>query len=206
MLTPEQKKELVLYLDTRRKYIRNCASSVEGFFDDEERKACNSVPLNGKIPPEISKRLDDIYINTITFRYCFLVAVCSLVEESLKQICELIIPNYSQELKKFRGSKFHKHIEALKSAGKNLAPIQEQISLFDDTITVRNAIVHSWGKIDKDKKRAELETIIEKYGKKDGTNSWIEKTKDGEILLNDNSIIVTATHIVRHILKSAKFI
>jgi hypothetical protein len=77
--------------------------------------------------------------------------------------------------------------------------------LFEDIITVRNAIVHTWGKVDEVKNPNKLETIIENKKRKYGTNNWIEKTPNGYIFLNDLAIPnaqITAIGIVQHVLRS----
>jgi hypothetical protein len=206
MPTPEQKNELVSYLKIRLKYIRDCATLLEGFLDAEyKRYALQSD--NNKLTPEMQEVLHDIeYGLTLTFRYCMLVAVCSYVEDSLKKIGELVVSDYSQKIKSDHShdSWFRKHLRVLESDAKiDFTAIESDISLFEDIITVRNAIVHTWGKVDEVKNPAKLETIIENKKKKYGTNNWIEKTANGYIFLNDLALPnakITATNIVRHVL------
>jgi hypothetical protein len=202
MLTSDQKNELVSYLKERYKSIRECAVSVEGFFDKEYKRYALQSKDN-KLTPEIQKVLYDIDVNSITFRYCFLVGICSFVEDFLKRICE-IVPDYIQKLNGYKGNWFKKHLEILKSERIDVALIEKQISLFEDIITVRNAIVHVWGQVDKVIDPDKLKVIIDKY-KIDGTKGWIAVKKDGYLLIGDNALptaITTTREIIEHILKS----
>lgn len=197
-MNKQMKKELVTYLNGRFKYLRECSTSVEGFFDEEyKRYAPQSKP--NESTHEIRRALHDIVVNMTTFRYCFLIAVCSFVEDSLKKLGELVVPDYNQKIKNDHPHDgwFKKHIRLLKSTEIDVTPIDEQINLFEDIIIVRNAIVHQWGKVETSRNKGKLETIIGKY-------DWIEKKADGYIFLNDSTVptaLVAAREIAQHILE-----
>lgn len=199
MLTPEQKNELVAYVKERYKYLNRCATSVEGFFE-KKYKDCALQSKNGKLTPEIQKVYDDIEANRRTFRYCFLVAVCSYVEDILKTIGKLIVVNYLKKIKKEPQniSNFQKQIKVLESDGKiNFNSIRSDISLFDDIIIVRNSIIHNWGNVEISSNKSKLKSM--KY-------NWINTTKD-YLCLTDEALPtarITAMNIMHHILKNTK--
>jgi hypothetical protein len=202
MLTSEQKEELMTYLSKRFEYIRESVASAETFLKEERDRYAKQATTQGELSPGIQDALHDIdYGLSTTFRYCFLVAVCSFVDDFLKKVGALTVTDYDRKFEGFKGNWLNKHLRVLKSeTGINIAPVNDQIVLFKDIVTVRNAIVHQWGKVETSRNKKILETIIGKY-------DWIKKSADGYIYLNDNAIstaLVAVREIVQHILDNTQ--
>lgn len=111
-----------------------------------------------------------------------IVAVCTFLEETLRNVGVLSFSDFDSEANKINNmSKIRKYIEVYKSnMSIDLGPIQGHICKIDDIISLRNAIVHAWGKIDNCRNPGRLRQIIEHLG-------WVFETGDGYIHLNDES-------------------
>jgi hypothetical protein len=187
------------YLYRRCEYLTRTNAEIEEMLSDDRMEICRQISVGelSKQDPLVGQaffRIDCIVGNT--FRYTMLAGVCSFLEEALKEMSRRVVPDYKQKLNEKRGNFLSRHIAILSDAGLNAAPIQGSIDRFHAMITVRNSIVHAWGKLSavgNPKRLRESLDMIESA----------EVSKDGFVVLGDEVIpeaVNSAEEIADHIL------
>ena len=212
-----QRKQFKRYFYKRLEALDYCNNTFEIKVRDEIKTIMNSdnsgrvLSIDSELyfDSELSKAFAKLnYRIPSTFRNCMIVAVCTLIEDFLLRIGTDTIINFEKKAKKVKKAKKEKEgLSKIKRYGRVLqdefssfTPINNDLQLIDDFVTIRNSIVHTWGKIDseKKKKRAKLRDIILRQ-------NWVEETNDGYIFLNNEAYadaITPVKKLVRQILVS----
>lgn len=220
-MNSSKRKKITWYFRKRLDALDYCNHTFEIKVRDEMQTIMDSVN-SGKIQSndselyfdsELSKALTKLnYRIPSTFRNCMIVGVCTLIEDFLLLIGNnTIITNFekkadnvkpTEEEKKEGGlSKIKRYLRVLQGElSIDFTPINKDLQLIDDFVTIRNSIVHAWGKIDseKDNKRDKLRDIISQ-------RKWVEETGDGYIFLKHEAYadsITPVQSLVNHILDS----
>jgi hypothetical protein len=197
----QARRALADYLRMRLERLRQCNSELERKLSDDRDALCRRVdkgeirrddPVIGRVAFHLE------YVLGNTFRYTLLVGVCSFLEEAVKEITKLRVADYDASVKKEQGKKgswLDKHVRVLSGAGVDLAPVGKELQDFGYCITLRNCIVHSWGKVAEAKDQNLVETAA----------SHVESaaiTKDGYLALGDVVVafaLYAAEEIVLHL-------
>ena len=129
-----------------------------------------------------------------------LVGVCSFLEEAIKGITKRLVADYDARLKAQKdGNWLHRHLQVLSDCvGLDIVPFESEVSVFDDLITLRNCIVHAWGKLAESHDPRAVQAASER------TES-AEVSKDGYLVLGDQVIpgaIIAAEKIADGMLAS----
>jgi len=187
------------YLHLRCEYLSRTNAEIENKLSDDRLKICRQISV-GELPkqnPLVGRaffRIECIVGNT--FRYTMLAGICSFLEEAVKEMSRRVVPEYERKLKKKEGNFLRRHIDVLCDAGLDVASIQTEIDKFHALITLRNSIVHAWGKVSAGRCPEQLRACI-------ATIETAEESKDGFVYLGDQVIpeaICSAEEIADHIL------
>ncbi len=193
----DMNKKLADYLHRRLQYLEVCTSEIENKLKDDKSSLLDDIDngVRDKNDPDIGKLVFHLnYVVGNTFRYTMLVGICSFVEEALKAIAKLLFSDYESQFKNLRkGSEIDKHIKLLTRDEKfDAASIQTDLDKFKDMYTLRNCIVHAWGKLENAKVPDDVTEALARI-------ETAEISKDGYLLLGDQVIaeaIDTAESIV----------
>ena len=184
------------YLRKRLDYLQGCKADIENRLRDEVHEFINACD-------DDNCRTYCDYINRVvrhTFRYCMLIAVCSFLEESVKSLCEVSVPNYSATLNAIRrGNWLSKHRRLLRSHKKvDVAGIGGHLDTMEDFVAVRNCIVHAWGKLDKCRNKEQLRDIVQRR------SDLFEWSADGFLVVGQDAVstaIVSTRSLVNKLLE-----
>lgn len=177
------------YFNKRLDYLECCKNEFETHIDDQSQK------LHSVDCPNIQETFFHYeYVIENTFRYTMLVAFCSLLEEAVKDISKQILPDYKRKIETQKSKRINwlkKHMSILIDKI-DIAPIKKDVETFYNLITLRNSIVHDWGKINTDKEKKAVNAL----------EAGI--FKDGFLYLNDQILpktILASENIIEHLLK-----
>ena len=185
MISRDHKKNMMQYLVKRLESLDYCRASFEENINADKNGMLDSV-TRGQLSPnnaDLHKALFKIdYLIAPTFRNCMLIAVCTYLEESLRRLGNLIIDDYDSKVKQLKsGNWLKKQLRVYRSQiGADLNSIKKHIKKFEEIIFIRNAIVHSWGKVDAHRNPSKIKKIID-------DNHWAEVSVDGLIYLDDQA-------------------
>jgi hypothetical protein len=191
------------YLHRRLQYLDRCNAEIESKLSDDERNLCGKIDdgAYSKNDPSVGQIIFHLeYVVGNTFRYTMLVGVCSFLEEAIKAISKRLVADYEAKIKAPRkGTWLWKHICVLSGCvSLDLAPIQSDLDTFQDLITLRNCVVHAWGRIaeanDPDAVKAAAERI-----------ETAAVSADGFLIFGDQVVpdaIIAAENIAEHVLTS----
>ena len=160
------------YFKRRSKITQRVYAKAEEGFDKELEKLVHKIGSgewdgNSKEVQDARHKLE--YQHLEVLREAMLIMVCSLMEEVLKDIAKICVPNYGDEIKGRRGNWLKKHLDILKQK-KSIIVNQKEVSFFQHFIKLRNCVVHGGGNVNKseDAKLQEAISSIQKYGKENG--------------------------------------
>ena len=195
--------DLGKYLRRRLEYLERCNAEIESKLSDDERDLCRRVDKgeyskNDSAIDQIVFHLEIVVGNT--FRYTMLIGVCSFLEEAIKAITKRLVSDYETKLRaQKKGNWLRKHIQVLSGlVGLKVAPIQRDLDKFYNLITLRNCIVHAWGKV---AEARDPDAVMGAAHKVETT----EISKDGYLVLGDQVVpeaIIAAENIAEEILTS----
>jgi len=196
-------RDLADHLHRRLEYLRACTIHIENKLRQEKMDLRQKIHdgVYSKNDPAIGQMVFHIeYVVGHTFRYCMLVAVCSFVEEAMKAIGTRRLPDYEARIKAGKQRNWlRRHIRVLRDGvGLDTAPIKSHLGKFYDIITLRNCIVHAWGKLAKTRNPQTVKAAIKRL-------EGADVSTDGYLLLHDEVVseaIETAEDIVETILQS----
>lgn len=204
-MTPKQNpnRDLADYLHRRLKYLEQCYAEIESKFSEDKADVCRKIDrgIYNRRDPAIGKIIFHIeYVVANTFRYTMLVGGCSFLEEAIKEITKRLIPDYDARIKDIeRGNWLHKHIQLLSdSADLQTVSLRSDLDRFHDFITLRNCIVHAWGKVREARDPAAVKAASQRI-------DTAEVSKDGFLVLGNQVIpeaIISGENIVESILTS----
>jgi hypothetical protein len=148
-VTDEANQRLAAYLKRRLENLQSYGAEIESRLQDDKQDLLKGIDEGryAKEDPQLGKAFFHIeFVLGVTFRYTLLVGICSFLEEAIKTISSRIMSDYESKLKgQKRGSWLEKHIAVL---GVHLPQsVRAQVECFGRLITLRNCIVHAWGKI-----------------------------------------------------------
>lgn len=185
MMKQTQRKQFMSYFRKRLESLDYCNSAFENNLQEKKQDMVDSVNRGNisRDDPELLAAFSQIDYRILpTFRNSMIVAVCTFLEETLRRIGMLSFSNFDSEANKLSNmSKIRKYLKVYESnMAIVLGPIEDHICTIDDIISLRNAIVHAWGKIDNCTNPDKLREIIAR-------RSWVLKTDDGYIFLDDQA-------------------
>jgi hypothetical protein len=196
-------RDLADYLHRRLEYLRACKTNIENRLRADEMDLRQKIDdgVYSKNDPAIGKTIFHLeYVVGNTFRYTMLIGVCSFVEEAMKAIGTRLLPDYDARITAGKRENWlRKHIRVLSDAvGLDSAPIKSHVGKFYDIITLRNCIVHAWGKLAKTRNPQTVKAAIKRL-------EGADVSTDGYLLLHDEVVseaIETAEDILESILQS----
>lgn len=201
IIDQKAKRDLANYLNRRLDYLGKCETEIENKLWRDERQLLRKVEegVCREDDPALGSFL--FHIDCIvgnTFRYTMLVGVCSFLEEAMKEITKRRVKDYDALIKAQRsGNWLRKHVRILcNGAGLDLVPLRGDLQKFHDLITLRNCIVHSWGKL----AGARSPNAVKMAAQRIPT---AEISLDGYLFFGDQVVpeaITAARRITRHIL------
>lgn len=179
-------RKLAEYLRKRLEYLQQCNAELEEKIACESRDLCRGVesgryqrtdPIVGRIIFHLE------FVVANTFRYTLLVAVCSFLEEAVKEVTRAAVPDYAKQMQsERRGSWLAKHLRILRNAAKfDDAAERASVEKFRDLIALRNCVVHAWGKVPNSRNP----TAVHAAAKRIDT---AEVTKDGCLKFGDQVV------------------
>jgi len=192
MTTATQPRELVRYIAKRLADLSDCEAEIENKLwntnqsliegidpdDDDERLAASSaIHENEK---QVAR----------TFRYMMLIGACSFVEEAVKQISQMVIADYDEQIggRPRHEGEVRKHIVILTEGGLvDEGSLQPQLDSIYRFVDLRNSIVHAWGRIEGTRNPQRLRDGIAALITSNSGMKIVE-TKDGFLYLNDQVI------------------
>jgi hypothetical protein len=196
-----QAHNLADYLHRRLQYLESCYNEIENKLTDDELDLCRNIDEGkyDKNDPGVGKIIFHLeYVVGNTFRYTMLVGICSFLEEAIKTITKYLVPNYEASLKdQKKGNWLRKHICLLCDfVGFNAVEIQSDLDKFHDLITLRNCIIHSWGKLTEDPNADSIRRAAQQI-------ESVEISKNNFLMFSDPVVpeaIITAEKIADYIL------
>jgi hypothetical protein len=139
-----------------------------------------------------------------TFRYTLLLGVCSTLEETLKSIAEKIFPDKEEGKRQLRQAEKEIRQEIgyqnwlrsyTRMICKRLQIIETErfetdVSQFSDIITIRNCIIHSWGKIEASEFINQTRQTVERLAEigKEQNCDMVDISRDGYLALGDKIV------------------
>jgi hypothetical protein len=193
---------LAQYLRKRLQYLEWCKQEFCEHVDEHRRELLEN-PASGTYrrgDPEVARivhHLDCVLANT--FRYTMLVALCSFLEEAIKEITKRLVSDYDARITAEKGNWLTRHTRLLADVpGMNLGPIEGDLKTFHDLITLRNCVVHQWGKVAAASDRCAVEAGVRSI-------ETADISTDGFVYLGDQVLaeaIIAAEEIADHILAS----
>ena len=168
----ESLNERQRYFKRRSKITQRVYAKAEEGFEKELQKLVNNIgvgELDGNSKEVQNARHKLEYQHFEVLREAMLIMVCSLMEEVLKDITKLCVPNCENEIKGRRGNWLKKHLDILKKE-RSIIVNQKEVSFFQHFIKLRNCVVHGGGNVNKseDAKLQEAISSLQKYGKENG--------------------------------------
>ena len=190
------------YLYRRLQYINQCYAEIQSKLSDDANDLLQKIDdgdcnVNDPVVGEIIYNLD--FVVGYTFRYTMLVGVCSFLEESVKAITELVLKaEYKAKINAHkRVSWLDKHIRALsEDDSKKWNTIQSNLNTFRDLVTLRNCVVHTWGKVAGTKKPSEVRRAADRI-------ETADISADGYLIFGDQVVptaIIAAENITEHLI------
>ena len=195
-------QELTEYLRKRLEHLEQCNATFESHLD-EERRGLQRKRDEGAVrhdDPEVRKiNHHREYVVANTFRYTMLVGLCSFLEEAIREITQRLDSNYDANIKAKKGSWLRRHTQVLVAhSGVDLGPIRQDLSTFHDLITMRNCVVHAWGRVAGARNPKATKDAVARI-------DTAEIFKDGFLRFGDQVLpeaIIAAENIADHILVS----
>lgn len=193
-------QELAQYLHKRLEYLEECTSAFNSHLDEGEQELQRKikqgiVQADDSVVGEI--RFHHRYVLANTFRYTMLVGLCSFLEEAIKKITQRIVSNYETNIKAVKkGNWLQRHRLVLaKHSGVDLGPIIEDMSTFQYLITMRNCVVHAWGKVEGARDPKAVKEAVAQI-------DTVEVTANGFLYFGDQVLpaaVIAAERIADHI-------
>jgi len=191
------------YLRKRLQHLEQCIGEFNSHLEELERELDRNLH-NGTVrrdDPEVGKiNHHREYVVANTFRYTMLVGLCSFLEEAIKEITKRLVSDYDAKIKAAKkGNWLVRHTRVLVDQfGIDLGPIDEDLKKFHDLITLRNCVVHAWGKVAGANNPSAVKDAVDRI-------ETAEIFKDGFLCFGDQVLpeaIVAAENIADHILES----
>jgi len=170
----ESLKKKYRYFKLRSKITQRVYAKADEGFDKElgelvQRIGSGELDGNSKEVQDARHKLE--YQHLEVLREAMLIMFCSLMEEVLRNIAKICVPNCEDETskRKRRGNWLKKHLNILKQE-KSIIVNQKEVSFFQYFIKLRNCVVHGGGNVNKseDAKLQEAISSLQKYGKENG--------------------------------------
>ena len=124
-------------------------------------------------------------------REAILVMFCSLMEEVLRDIAKICVPNYDDEIKRENGSWLKKHLGVLNKA-KGVDVSEDDVEFLQYFIDLRNCVVHAGGNVNKSRYGdgiKEAVSSLQEYGRSHGSY-MLGEWEDGYLKLDDHFVPV----------------
>ena len=200
-MNESQREQFIRYFRKRIESLDYCNSTFENTLLDEKQDMVDYVNRGGIQPddPELNEAFSKIDCLILpTFRNCMLVAVCTLLEETLRRIGTLTVAAFdAQVAKKKTGTKISKYLRVLKDQlSLDYNPVDASINVLDHIVVIRNAIAHAWGKIDNCSNPDKIRDAVSNI-------SWAVITDDDYIYLEDEAyadVVEPVLDIIQHII------
>lgn len=140
--------ELLNYLAIRSQDLSNCNADVENGLWSANESLIQRMndPEDEAERVAVSSQMHENEKRTArTFRYMLLVSICSYVEESIKQITALRIPDFAGRLPK-KGSQVDRYLTLFETDALVSNEVKQSLSdALTNLIWLRNCVVHAWG-------------------------------------------------------------
>ena len=163
-LRTKQDQELVDYLKNRWDHLRASQHYVNGKLHDDEMKWCELVSAGKRTRADANRALHHAeHVISRTVRYVMLTAFCTFLEETSGEFARRAFPSdFEDRAAEKKGSLFAKYIQVLVDAGFDTKPIRDDIAKFNALVTLRNCVVHAWGKVSGARKPKDVEKAVAK--------------------------------------------
>jgi hypothetical protein len=202
MRRTDPNNELAQYLHKRLQYLEGCNAEFNSHLDDKRLELARNLDdgTYRKDDPEIGRILHHLnWVLANSFRYTMLVALCSFLEEAIKEITKRLVSDYDARMAAEIGNWLARHTRLLAEVrGLDLDPIDKDLKTFHDLIALRNCVVHHWGKVAAARDPCAVEGVANRV-------ETADISRDGFLYLGDQVLpeaISAAENIADHILGS----
>ena len=184
----ESLNERQRYFKFRSKITQRVYAKVDEGLDKERQILVNKIG-NNKLDGNSNEvkldrnKLQDWYPEVL--REAILVMFCFLMEEVLRDIAKICVPNYEDEIKHENGSWLKKHLCVLKKV-KGIDVNQDDVTFFQHFIDLRNCVAHAGGNVNKYKYGDGIKNAVsslQEYGRNHGS-SMLGEWEDGYLKLD----------------------
>jgi hypothetical protein len=133
-------------------------------------------------------------------RNCLVIGVCCFLEDMLRRLGNLALPDYDSRFKKdkaeHRENFLKTHVRVLGAdVGVDFRPMERQLRQLDHTVVIRNSLVHAWGKVETSTNPLKIREVLNEV-------KWAEKTADGYVALDDQAypeVMIATMELVEHV-------
>lgn len=193
------------YVRWRDDQIGYCRNMLERKLS-EDRYDLHLKYQDGEIAKEAAGRLQYHFEITLgnTFRATLLAGVCAILEETMTAIIEKLIPAANKRKAALKSAKvanknahghsnwLQDHITAI-GVEINLSTttrFQKDIAEFNDVITFRNCIMHTFGNIEKSKFPNEIKEALKRIDviRKNENTFLVYPSQDGHLIFGENMV------------------
>jgi hypothetical protein len=176
----KEEQGFVDYLKKRWDDLRASTNYVIQKMHEDERKWCESVDAGKRTRAEANRALFHAeHVVSRTIRYTLLTAFCTFLEETAREFASRAFPSdFEDRARRKKGSQFVRYVKVLEDAGLDTRLIQADLEKFNALITLRNCVVHAWGKLSRALNPKEVKQAVAKIESAD-------VYKDGFLYLGD---------------------
>jgi hypothetical protein len=198
-------RDLMKRYRVRDDQIGHCRHEVETKIDKDTYDVLVKKE-DGKLTDDVAGRLlyhFDITLGN-TFRYTLVCGVCAILEEAVKAIAVMLIPDAPT-----RKAAFDRARATIRKTNGHCNTLQAYVAVIDsvvplaptdqfnkdmeeltDVITLRNCIQHDWGNIDKSDYAKQVNDALGRIGvaAERGNYNLAQRSLDGFLVLGDNMV------------------
>lgn len=183
-----QRDKLIQYYHRRRDALDFCGATFHHAIEDETQEIMDLINKGRRSAddPEIQQALGTLSGPIAsTLRNCLFIAVCCFLDDLLRRAGNLILNDYDAMFRKnkqeHRDNFLKTHLRILETrVGMKFQPLHNQIAQLDYAVSVRNALVHAWGKVETSTNPDRLREVL-------GALTWAVESGDGYIALSDQA-------------------
>jgi hypothetical protein len=157
-----EQQGFVDYLKKRWEDLRASYDYIGHKLDEDKRAWLDLVDAGKRNKADAKRALFHAeHVVSRTSRYVMLTAYCTFLEETAREFASRAFPaDFEDRAQKKKGSQFIRYVGVLVDAGFDTNPIRDNLEKFNALITLRNCVVHAWGKLSRARNRKEVTQAI----------------------------------------------
>ena len=155
-------QEFVDYLKKRWEDLRASYAYMSHKLEEDKRQWLDLVDAGKRSKADANRALLHAeHVVSRTIRYVMLTAYCTFLEETAREFAGRAFPSdFEDRAQKKKGSQFIRYVKVLLDAGFDTKPIRDDLKNFNALITLRNCVVHAWGKLSRARNPTEVTQAI----------------------------------------------